>query len=158
MDLEGKDRSAWITVTFRPGERPPAPPTPERLPDWLSDAVDAVIVDLQEPVPLSLSVGYLPDESWEDCAVVHIQEPGTVLGSFGFGVPTHGTEADLRIAIAEGIQEHLPELPQAWAQARPRCPGHPHPATPAEVDGEAWWTCPRDSRAIARIGSYPTRG
>jgi hypothetical protein len=46
------------------------------------------------------------------------------------------------------------ELHGAWAEARPACPGHPHPAVPLELDGQAWWMCPRDERRIARIGEH----
>jgi hypothetical protein len=43
--------------------------------------------------------------------------------------------------------------PAAWGQACPLCPGHFHPAEPRLIDGDAWWTCPRDGHEVARFGA-----
>ena len=40
----------------------------------------------------------------------------------------------------------------AWAQPRPECPGHPHPAVPELIDGESWWVCLTEGHPVARFG------
>jgi hypothetical protein len=59
--------------------------------------------------------------------------------------------------FADYLQEQFfPETRGGWGQARPACPGHPHPATPSwdEQTDTAWWQCPSTGRDIARIGHY----
>jgi hypothetical protein len=107
--------------------------------------------DLQQPTPVTLAVGYEPDEELKDFGLVISREPdGT---GFGFGVTTNGPTTDLLLSLADGLQENFSELSGAWGQARPACPGHAHPAQPREYQGEAWWVCPRDGRPITSIGS-----
>jgi hypothetical protein len=142
----------WVSLPTDPDYVPPSPrPEPGPLPDWLRPHVEAVLGDMQQPTPVKLRLGYYPDEELEHFGVVLFREAdGT---GFGFGVLTSGPEADLLIALAEGLQENFSETREAWGQARPACPGHTHAAAPNEVDGVAWWICPHDGRAIAPIGT-----
>lgn len=117
-------------------------------PDWLASAVDAVLNDIGVA---DLTPTYRPEAEPPRFGVVYLEVPD---GGFGFGV-THGeSRAELIVALAEGIQEHLPEVKSHWGCALPPCPGHPHPAKPAIRDGAAWWTCPREHNYIAPIGKY----
>jgi hypothetical protein len=66
-----------------------------------------------------------------------------------------GEEAsvELMVRFADWLQEQVfPETTGAWGEARPECPGHPHPAAAVEVDGEPLWVCPVDGRRIGVIG------
>ena len=45
------------------------------------------------------------------------------------------------------------DLEAAWAEARPACPGHRHPALAQVLDGEAWWTCPAAGTRLGRFGT-----
>ncbi|MGH2883072.1 MAG: hypothetical protein ACRDPA_10315, partial [Solirubrobacteraceae bacterium] len=76
------------------------------------------------------------------------------LGSFGLGLPSRAApRATLRAEWADQLQEQFfPETQGAWGEARPKCPGHPHPAQAIERDGDAWWVCPSTGQLIARIG------
>jgi hypothetical protein len=139
-----------ISLTPMDAERK-LPPRLGPLPDGLRPHVEAVLGDMQKPTPIELTLGYYSDEELENFGTVTFSEAD---GSrFGFGVETNAREVDLLIALAEGLQENFPELDGAWAQARPACPGHTHPATPHELDGVAWWTCPQDGRPITPIGT-----
>jgi hypothetical protein len=109
-----------------------------------------VLADMQLPIPVTLTLGYYPDEELDQFGVVLFRETDGM--GFGFGVLTNAGQAELRVALAEGLQENFSELREAWGQARPECPGHSHPMTPVERDRAAWWACPVDGRAIARIG------
>jgi hypothetical protein len=60
--------------------------------------------------------------------------------------------------IADQLQEQVfPETRAAWGQARPPCPGHPHPASAELVGGRAMWVCPSSGQPLARIGDYAAR-
>jgi hypothetical protein len=134
---------------------PPPKPEPGPLPDWLRPHVDSILGDMQPKTPVKLQLGYYPDDELEHFGVVLFTEAdGT---GFGFGVVTNSREADLQIALAEGLQEHFSELREAWGQARPPCPGHMHPLIPIKLDAVAWWACPSDETPIARIGMLFTR-
>lgn len=127
----------------------------EPVPDWLmSEVLEPVLSDLQKPRPVVLDLGL---ESSAEGDLVWIWEPpvsGT--GRFGVGleVPDRlAPRAELLVSWADALQEQFfPETRAAWGEARPECPGHPHPASAIELDGEAWWVCPVDSRRIGRIG------
>ena len=55
--------------------------------------------------------------------------------------------------MAGELQEYFfCESDGAWAQARPECPGHPHPAVPELIDGESWWVCLTEGHPVARFG------
>lgn len=45
--------------------------------------------------------------------------------------------------VADAFQDEVIEL--LGGDARPACPGHPHPMVPRVQDAQAWWTCPRDA-------------
>jgi hypothetical protein len=127
--------------------------TPEPLPEWLEGPVQAVLVDLQgeRPVEIGLSYAAAPIEDWGAVLVV---EAGYERSGSSFGVEKTKRGAELLFQIADGFQEQVfPELHGSWGEARPECPGHPHPAEPEIIDGEAWWICPRDERPIKLIGS-----
>jgi len=75
--------------------------------------------------------------------------------SSGFYVVHERPGVELVVSLADFLQDQVfPETREAWAEARPGCPGHRHPATPAVVDGEAWWLCPASSRRLSVIGAY----
>ncbi len=123
----------------------------EPLPDWLvQEVLDPVMADLQRPRPVLFELGL---ERRGDGGVVWLSERhGT--GAAGRGVPDRSTpRAQLLVEWADWLQEQVfPETRSAWGEARPECPGHPHPASAALLDGEAWWVCPRDGRRVGRIG------
>jgi hypothetical protein len=122
------------------------------LPDWFSDILDVVLSDFQQPAVIDLGVGY-------DAArqMVVFSEPGET-SSAGFGAPathTRSPDAEEIVEVAFWLQDQFfPETRGAWGEPRPRCPGHAHPMAPVEIDGEAWWTCPVDDRAVVRIGAF----
>jgi hypothetical protein len=69
----------------------------------------------------------------------------------------HREGARFLLVLADWLQDQFfPETRSAWGEARPACPGHPHPARAVNVADEAWWTCPLDGRRIARIGRVAT--
>jgi hypothetical protein len=69
------------------------------------------------------------------------------------------TAAELAVGLADYLQERFfPESWTAWGRARPPCPSHPHPAEPVLIDGDAWWTCPRDGHLVARFGALGSTG
>jgi hypothetical protein len=119
------------------------------LPAWLDEPLRAVLHDLQQPTPVRIKSEYRPGADGDEL-LVRAGGNGVVMvlseGDAGAGLMVH---------IADQLQEQVfPESDAAWAEARPACPGHPHPAVPRELDGQAWWVCPRDERRIARIGEY----
>ena len=138
-------------LSFPPGASQPARQTPGHLPVWLVPAVDAVLGDLQQPTSVALTPGYLPHDQLDNVGTVVFAEADG--HRFGFGVTSDGPTADLLLDLARGLQENFPELAGAWDQARPNCPGHPHPAEPIDHDDAAWWACPREGRPLAPIGS-----
>jgi hypothetical protein len=121
------------------------------LPGWLLEVVEPVLSDVQQPTPIELMIGFqAPRTLW-------LSEPGE-RGVAGFepwdeGDPERSPRVIRVIEFADWIQEQfLFESSGAWGQARPACPGHSHPASAVEVDGEAWWGCPYEDRPIAPIG------
>ena len=156
----GRSSDGSTTFTLPCSSEPDyeAPPTwrkPGPVPDWLRPRVDAVLGDMQRPVAIELTLGYYPDEELEHFGVVLFRETDGM--GFGFGVVTNGGEAELLVALAEGLQENFSELREAWGEARPECPGHSHPMAPVERDRAAWWACPADGTRIARIGTLRPR-
>lgn len=135
-----------------PDDKRPRSPEVGPLPERLRPIVAKVLGDLAWPTPLDLEIGFFEDPDWPGHGTVLFQPQGES-GGFGVGVPTGaGSEIEILILLAEGLQDNLSELDQAWGQARPACPGHKHPAAAQEHSGEAWWACPRDGRLLARIG------
>ncbi len=57
--------------------------------------------------------------------------------------------------FADYLQDQvLDQSTAAWGEARPICPGHPHPLVADVRESQAWWTCPKTDRQIVRIGEY----
>ena len=115
-------------------------PLEQPLPPRLRDPVHALLAAFEQPVPIRLSLTCSselePEKFW--LITTHLAEGG----GWGFGVDITAPIPDLLVSIADGIQEHIAEQAQTWAQARPPCPGHRHPAVARVIDGTAWWTCP----------------
>jgi hypothetical protein len=126
---------------------------PGPLPDWLEQPAHAVLQDLQAPVPVEVGLSYavnLQDKGW---AALIVEERGAQRSWSSCAIPTGMRGAELLVEIADGLQEQVfPEQYATWGEARPACPGHPHPAEARLVADEAWWICPRDGRHIKRIG------
>lgn len=136
-------------LSFTPG-RPHPQTSREPPPAWLAGAVADVLGDLQAPDVAPLLVGYRADPELPHWGTLAFEmQDGT---RFGFGIGDDDAYADLLVAIADGVQEHLPETEDYWAQALPVCPGHAHPARAGVTDTIAWWTCPRNGHRISRIG------
>jgi hypothetical protein len=140
---------------FRPGG-----PLPVRervpVPAWFMDEVlEPVLADLQHPRPIDIVVEFKP---LDDGGLVLFSERGEG-GSFGLGIPRGETARSvLRAEWADRLQEQFfPETQGAWGEARPACPGHPHPARAIERAGEACWVCPADGKWIAEIGQLLRR-
>jgi len=141
-------------------------PRYEQPPAELRELLDLVLGDLQSSEPIAVQVGWDPHvdgPNGRPCPYLIFSEPGVVGGAGwtpdapGVGAEECGadfTPAALAVGLADYLQEQFfPETVAAWGQARPRCPGHSHPAAPQLIDGDAWWTCPRDGHALARLGT-----
>lgn len=117
------------------------------MPDWLRGPLEAALADLQQPTPVDIRAGF--ESSTQR---LWLSEGGERSES-GFTFDRAQSEFQLLREIADCLQEYFfPETRGAWGEARPECPGHPHPAQANEVADEAWWVCPVDGRQIARIG------
>jgi hypothetical protein len=121
------------------------------LPDWVAGPGAELLADFEEPVPLGLRFGFLPDEFYESTGSVFVVDPDGQYGGVGVDM-SRGLES-LLVRIASGIQDFISEFDDSWGDARPPCPGHPHPALAMELDGEAWWTCARTGARLKRIGT-----
>lgn len=109
-----------------------------------------IAADLAIPDQGFVDVRYRQDDKYPRFVLVQVE---TVEGeTFGFGIDDDAADATVEVQIAEGLQDNLPELRRTWGEARPRCPSHPHPMRPEEIDGEAWWVCPEDGRKVRLIG------
>ncbi len=121
------------------------------VPEWFGELLDVVLPDFQRPRPVEVLAGY-------DTArgMVWIGERGEG-DRAGFPIlerPDDETTTQLLISLADWLGEQFfPETRVAWGEARPECPGHPHPAVVVELDGTAWWVCPTDGRQISRVGA-----
>lgn len=136
----------------------------EPIPEWFREVAEPVLSDLQLPTPIDLCLGYEP--AWtchpttlewmrlRDEGMLHVWEPG-VLSASGYQILVgHESTAERLVRFASWLQEQVyPETHAAWGQARPPCPGHPHPAAPRETAGQAWWVCPVDRHKIGVIGT-----
>ncbi len=123
----------------------------ERVPEWLRPIAADVLSDLEDPSPIGLRLGFARDTEVQTFASLLVFAPGE-LGYYGFGIDLQSERAALLIAIAFGIQEHLPELARCWGEARPRCPGHGHPAAARLLGSRAHWVCPQTGAAVGQIG------
>jgi hypothetical protein len=151
-----------------------------RPPHWLAETVDSVMADLHGAAPIpgvAAAVALVDGLNGVSLVVLEpdqIERPLPSLpgaealepdaepaGSPGGGnfVSRNTSGPALRARVAEILQEDLAETEVAWAQARPPCPHHPHPARPFDRDGEAWWVCERLNEPLYRIGrgEVPTR-
>lgn len=117
------------------------------VPDWLSAPVDAALADLQQPTPIEVRLGFDPSTH-----TLWVSETGE-RGRAGFCAEGGESDVELLVEFADWVQEQFfVETRGAWAQARPACPGHSHPAQAVEIAGEAWWVCPVDGRRLGMIG------
>jgi hypothetical protein len=116
----------------------------------MRDVLDPVLSDLQRPHRLELELRVEPRG---DGGVVWVSERGGA-GAAGRDLPDRSSpRVELLVSWAAWMQEQVfPEASGAWGEARPECPGHPHPASAVELDHEAWWVCPVDGRRVGRIG------
>ncbi|RKQ90275.1 hypothetical protein C8N24_0075 [Solirubrobacter pauli] len=145
-----------------------------RPPDWLDTAAVAVLRDLQgaDPITALAVVAWRPAFGLNGLHLGITEEPGplpqleddldpddpTASGG-GNWVPRTLAGPALLVLVADILRESLAETEVGWAQSRPPCPHHPHPARPVVRDGEAWWICGRDDEPLYRIGQdeVPTR-
>lgn len=69
-------------------------------------------------------------------------------------VNTRLTLAEQIVAVAGRVQDEVQSDPSLLGSAWPGCPAHNgnHPLRPEVLD-EAWWICPVDRDAIAKIGA-----
>ncbi len=106
-------------------------------------------------IPLEVSYGR---DQWdsETCWVVHLRELSEI-GRISFIVPPEERGAAL-LSDSRPISRNSssPETRSGWGQARPACPGHPHPATPSwdEQTDTAWWQAPQ--QAVTSLPSATT--
>lgn len=119
------------------------------LPAALAWAAERVVADLQGADPVAISLSYQASDKAPESGIVLV-EVGEC--RYGFGVWLRESPAEKLFRLADGVQEHLCECPDAWAQARPACPGHGHPALPQLRGDAAYWVCPGDGRRLAAIG------
>src|SRR5947209_3304532 len=118
----------------------PTPPwmrthEPSPIPGWLRPIIDAVMHDMQQPRPVPVEVAW--EHESENSGVLWFSETGqSGAGGYGIAYDSHTSAAQRLVGLAWYLQDQFfPESEDAWAQARPPCPGHPHPATPVVRDG-----------------------
>jgi hypothetical protein len=102
------------------------------VPDEFAGVLQLVLGDLQRPKPIALFCGW-------DGSYVWIREPNA-RGSYGWGPSEESLSfAAMAVEMADELQEQfLWESDGAWAEPRPQCPGHPHPALAELIDDEPW--------------------
>jgi hypothetical protein len=123
------------------------------LPPRLRAAVDAALVDLQRPTAIDVQLGYDADNG-----TLYASEKGE-LGRAGIRPPENLEGAPLVGELADWLQtQFFLESRGAWAQARPKCPGHSHPAEAIQIGDEAWWVRPPTKRPLGRIGRLYAHG
>jgi hypothetical protein len=122
----------------------------ERAPDWVRETTDRCLHDMQQPSSIDLRFEWSADD-----ALLVLSESGPDGSGGGFSFSHMQARAAVVDAFAHFLQDQIFwESRGAWAEPRPLCPGHSHPATPTVVDDEAWWTCPESAKSLSRIGSY----
>jgi hypothetical protein len=102
----------------------------ESPPGWLTEAVDAVLADLQQPQAIPLEVSY-GREQWDSatCWVVHLRELSET-GRISFIVPPEERGAALLERFADYLQEQffpetsLPGSPPSCNAILGRADGH----------------------------------
>ena len=123
-------------------------PTPEEV----RHALDVALRDFQQPTPVELT--FQVGTSGED-ELVYVGGPDGSL----HGIRVEGSADSVLVRVADFLQEHVfDQLAVTWGEARPPCPGHPHPANAVLLDQEAWWVCPRTGDRLGRIGVLPGSG
>lgn len=132
------------------------------VPDWLAAAVWTALRDLQRPREIVVAFDFTPFdrrelEAWGGRTGGHLGFYKSRDGrGYGTTVLDQEDPVELIAFIADRLQDQVIwESDEAWAQPRPQCPGHVHPATPRVCDGEAVWVCPKTDEVIAQIGSFP---
>src|SRR4051794_4437225 len=109
-------------------------------------ALATALGDFQHPTPVDLTLDV------EGGELVSVTGPDGSCS--GLRIEAPADEQELLVRAAYFLQDQVfDQLPQAWGEARPPCPGHPHPADPQLLDGEAWWVCPVSAERIGRIGT-----
>ena len=121
-------------------------PLLDPVPDRFLGALELVLGDLQRPEPIAPVCGW-------DGEHVQFREPKFTWGH-GWGPSEQSlSSSEMAVEMAGELQEYFfCESDGAWAQARPECPGHPHPAVPELIDGESWWVCLTEGHPVARFG------
>jgi hypothetical protein len=121
------------------------------MPEWLEEWVIRVVFDLQGETPIDFALGIVT--AYGHRGLWHLENDGTgeiVFGEDDFASCAKGGNEYHRHLVAERLQEAFVESENAFGQARPACPGHPHPAVLTK-DGR--WICPRTSRHLADVGT-----
>lgn len=122
----------------------------EGVPDWIREAMERCLHDMQQPSPIDLRLEWSDDD-----ALLQLWESGPDGSGGGFSFSHAQAGPELVDAIAHFLQDQIFwESRGAWAEARPMCPGHSHPATPKVLDDQAWWVCPESAKPLTIIGSY----
>lgn len=123
-------------------------PTPE----WLRHLAQRVLAYFEEPGPVAVRVAYGSNADRSGTLWVWETDEGDASG-YRAGAEKDPNDPDELVRFADWLQEQFfPDTQGAWGEARPRCPGHSHPACAVVIDREAWWTCPSDGRQLGRIG------
>jgi hypothetical protein len=123
----------------------------DALPGVLGEAVERALADLQHPTPVPIEKVTFERDREDDRSGLLTVWFGDG-GRTGLGLEVGSDPAEVIADVADLIQGLLPEEPEAWAEARPSCPAHSHPAVALTVDGIACWVCPNERRVIAQIG------
>lgn len=110
----------------------------DALPQLVREAVQLALADLQHPKPVPLEkVIYEADREDARFGVLTVWFADG--GGGGFGLEAVSDRAEVIADVADNIQELFHEEREAWAEARPPCPGHAHPAAAETVNGTACW-------------------
>lgn len=143
-ESELHDAPEWLAQ--RGGELTP-------IPTWQRKVINAVVTDVQESGPISLRFACVLEDDRQSMTLFAWVDGEQ--GASGTGLNPHRSHVERLVDFAGWLQEQVIwESVAAWGEARPLCPGHPHPAKPDVVGGDAWWVCPQNRRQIALIGQY----
>ena len=125
----------------------------EPLPEWLELWIVAVVGDLQGDDPVDFRLGLV--EYIGIRAVWYLEDDGSgqqIYSEEELAFAPQGSSF-YRDVIAERLQEAFIESDAAYAQPRPQCPGHPHPAD--YVEGGSW-RCPATGASLGPVGRLDT--
>jgi hypothetical protein len=111
-----------------------------------------VLADFQRPTPVTVALGYSQAPGMPGFGALWVISGDDRSGRFAVTVETGARGEELLFQIADGLSQDFAES-LAWGEARPECPGHPHPLELQMIDHQAWWVCPRDQRQVKRVGS-----